>query len=103
MMSVRRSPRSLLARFGSAVLVGGVLVVVAPAANAAAADAATSAGPALVEVNILPQLAGMTAGSAAPNGLAAAPPMGFNDWNAYGCNINEDVIKQTADAFVSNG
>ena len=21
------------------------------------------------------------------NGLALTPPMGFNDWNAYGCNV----------------
>jgi alpha-galactosidase len=29
--------------------------------------------------------------------------MGFNDWNAFGCNGDEQLIKQTADYFVSSG
>ena len=29
--------------------------------------------------------------------------MGFNDWNAFGCNVSEQLIKQTADYFVSSG
>ena len=37
------------------------------------------------------------------NGLARTPPMGFNDWNAFGCNVSEALIKQTADFFVSSG
>ncbi|HEY0935948.1 MAG TPA: hypothetical protein VGD91_19680, partial [Trebonia sp.] len=37
------------------------------------------------------------------NGLAATPPMGFNDWNAYGCNVSESLIKQTAAKIVSSG
>jgi alpha-galactosidase len=37
------------------------------------------------------------------NGLAATPPMGFNDWNAFGCNVSEKLIKDTADFFVSSG
>jgi alpha-galactosidase len=35
--------------------------------------------------------------------LALTPPMGFNDWNAFGCSVDEALIKQTADAFVSSG
>ena len=47
-------------------------------------------------------------GSAAPaaalnNGLALTPPMGFNDWNAYGCNVSEQLIEQTALAMHNNG
>ena len=30
------------------------------------------------------------------NGLALTPPMGFNDWNAYHCNVSADLIEQTA-------
>src|SRR3954465_272393 len=41
--------------------------------------------------------------SALDNGLALTPPMGFNDWNAFGCNVDEQLIKQTADFFVSSG
>jgi alpha-galactosidase len=37
------------------------------------------------------------------NGLTRTPPMGFNDWNAFGCNVSEQLIKQTADFFVSSG
>src|SRR4051812_15578262 len=35
--------------------------------------------------------------------LAATPPMGWNDWYTFFCNINEQLIKQTADAMVSSG
>jgi alpha-galactosidase len=37
------------------------------------------------------------------NGLALTPPMGFNDWNAYGCNVSEQLIEQTALAIHNNG
>ena len=35
--------------------------------------------------------------------LAATPPMGWNSWNHYGCNIDEALIKRTADALVASG
>lgn len=35
--------------------------------------------------------------------LAATPPMGWNSWNHYGCNIDEALIRRTADALVSSG
>jgi alpha-galactosidase len=35
--------------------------------------------------------------------IAATPPMGWNSWNKFGCDVNEDLIKQTADAMVSSG
>ncbi|SEN75239.1 NPCBM/NEW2 domain-containing protein [Actinacidiphila rubida] len=41
--------------------------------------------------------------AALDNGLATTPPMGFNDWNAFGCNVSEQLIKQTADYFLSSG
>jgi alpha-galactosidase len=37
------------------------------------------------------------------NGLARTPPMGWNDWNAFGCNVTEQLVKQTADYLVSSG
>ena len=37
------------------------------------------------------------------NGLALTPPMGFNDWNAYGCNVSEQLIEQTALAMHNDG
>ncbi|CAL0322328.1 unnamed protein product [Lupinus luteus] len=37
------------------------------------------------------------------NGIGHTPPMGWNSWNHFGCNINEDIIRETADAMVSTG
>ncbi|XP_010546253.1 PREDICTED: alpha-galactosidase 1 isoform X1 [Tarenaya hassleriana] len=37
------------------------------------------------------------------NGLGLAPPMGWNSWNHFSCNINEKIIRETADALVSTG
>ncbi|XP_078436432.1 melibiase family protein isoform X2 [Wolffia australiana] len=37
------------------------------------------------------------------NGLGRTPQMGWNSWNFFACNINETVIKETADALVSTG
>nr|GFB42877.1 alpha-galactosidase 1 [Tanacetum cinerariifolium] len=34
------------------------------------------------------------------NGLADTPPMGWNSWNHFSCNINETMIKETADALM---
>ena len=31
------------------------------------------------------------------------PPLGFNHWNSWHCNVDENLIKQTADLFVSLG
>lgn len=35
--------------------------------------------------------------------LAQTPPMGWNSWNKFGCNVNEALIRETADAMVSSG
>jgi len=37
------------------------------------------------------------------NGLAKTPPMGWNSWNKFACNVSEDLIKKMADALVSTG
>ncbi|XP_019458338.1 PREDICTED: alpha-galactosidase-like isoform X1 [Lupinus angustifolius] len=37
------------------------------------------------------------------NGIGHTPPMGWNSWNHFGCNINEEIIRETADAMVSTG
>ncbi len=37
------------------------------------------------------------------NGLAKTPPMGWNSWNKFACNVSEDLIKGAADALVSSG
>jgi alpha-galactosidase len=37
------------------------------------------------------------------NGVAKTPPMGWNSWNKFGCNVSEKLIKETADAMVASG
>jgi alpha-galactosidase len=64
-----------------------LLISTALAAAGAVAVPVATAGPAL----------------ALDNGLAKTPPMGFNDWNAFGCGVSEQLIEQTADAMVADG
>ncbi len=40
---------------------------------------------------------------AVDNGLARTPPMGWNSWNKFGCNVSEQLIKEIADAMVASG
>ena len=35
--------------------------------------------------------------------LAQRPPMGWNTWNTFGKDINEALIRESADAFIDNG
>jgi alpha-galactosidase len=35
--------------------------------------------------------------------IAKTPPMGWNSWNKYGCNVSETLIMQMADAMASSG
>jgi alpha-galactosidase len=50
-----------------------------------------------------PSEAASPGASPAGRTLTPTPPMGFNNWNAFGCDVNEALIKETADAFVSSG
>ena len=36
-------------------------------------------------------------------GLAQTPPMGWNSWNAFGLDINSEIVKAVADSMVSKG
>ena len=36
-------------------------------------------------------------------GLALTPPMGWNSWNKFACNVDEEMIRQQADAMVTSG
>lgn len=35
--------------------------------------------------------------------LALTPPMGWNSWNKFACNVSEQLIKGAADALVASG
>jgi alpha-galactosidase len=37
------------------------------------------------------------------NGLARTPPMGWNSWNKFGCNVSSQLIRGVADAIGANG
>lgn len=35
--------------------------------------------------------------------VVKTPPMGWNSWNTFGPNINEALIRETADTMVDSG
>jgi alpha-galactosidase len=41
--------------------------------------------------------------SALDNGVGRTPPMGWNSWNTFACDINESLIRGMADSIVSSG
>ncbi len=41
--------------------------------------------------------------AALDNGLARTPPMGWNSWNKFGCDVSESLIREMADAAISSG
>ena len=41
--------------------------------------------------------------TALDDGLAKTPPMGWNSWNKFGCDVNEKMIREMADAMVASG
>ena len=43
------------------------------------------------------------AGDVTFESLAKTPPMGWNSWNKFACNVSEKLIKETADAMVETG
>jgi len=76
-------------------LPGGLAVAPSSQASAAAGGAA----------GVAPDAASRDASSAAPAPaiLGATPPMGWNSWNTFGCNVSEALIRSMADAMVSRG
>jgi alpha-galactosidase len=58
---------------------------------------------AILIVSLFSSWSVVTPAHAESNGLALTPPMGFNDWNAFACNVSEAKIKQAADFIVSSG
>ena len=35
--------------------------------------------------------------------LAKTPPMGWNSWNKFGCDVSDTLVREVADALVSSG
>jgi alpha-galactosidase len=63
--------------------------------TAAPADPAEMRVPAALP---LPDLRDLPA-----NGLAATPPMGWNSWNHFAEGVDDQVVRETADAMVASG
>jgi alpha-galactosidase len=57
----------------------------------------------LLRLAALLALIGGPPAAALDDGLARAPPMGWNTWRHYGCNVSEALIRQAADAMAANG
>ncbi|MER6912090.1 NPCBM/NEW2 domain-containing protein [Streptomyces sp. NPDC000594] len=70
---------------------------------AAPAQAAPGAGPPRPAPAAAPAVPAADTAPRLPDGLALTPPMGFNNWNSTGCAIDEKMIRDTADLFVSTG
>jgi len=49
------------------------------------------------------QEASAPSASAVSANLALTPPMGWNSWNKFACNVSEEMIKQMGDAMVKSG
>ena len=47
--------------------------------------------------------AGLSAIAQKTPNLVPTPPMGWNSWNKFGCDVSEKLIMEVADAFVVNG
>ena len=73
----------------------GAVATVAPALAPASAQEVLDTDPNKLPPSQDPKRTG--------NRLAATPPMGWNSWNRFGCNVNEKVVRDTADAIASNG
>jgi alpha-galactosidase len=41
--------------------------------------------------------------AAAEEGLALTPPMGWNSWNKFHCDVSETLVREVADALASTG
>ena len=41
--------------------------------------------------------------AAGAQAIAPTPPMGWNSWNKFACDVNEQLVREVADAMVSSG
>ncbi|MBY8883472.1 glycoside hydrolase family 27 protein [Streptomyces sp. PTM05] len=89
---IHPSRKRLAHAITTTLAVGGLALTAALPAQAA---------PATPAAHTAPPKAGNT--SPAYNGLALTPPMGWNDWSYYQCNISEQLILDQAKALVSTG
>lgn len=72
-------------------------------ASAVVVAAGLLIAPSAVMAATVPSSSAATVTASSYNGLALTPPMGWNDWSYYQCNINEKLILDQGAALVSSG
>jgi len=60
-------------------------------------------GPSQAAATTPPKVSLPAPGPVASNGLAQTPPMGWNSWNKFQRKVDDQVVRQIADAMVKNG
>jgi len=60
-------------------------------------------GAVILAISFLAILSAANEARAWDNGVALTPPMGWNSWNKFGCNVSEDLLKSMADGMVASG
>ena len=73
------------------------------ARNVSAACMTIGAIAALIAGSARPGAAQSPPPDASRAALALTPPMGWNSWNKFGCDVSEQLIRETADAMVRSG
>ncbi|HOW85824.1 MAG TPA: glycoside hydrolase family 27 protein [Candidatus Aminicenantes bacterium] len=86
---MNKPARNTLSLVAIALLAAAVLAACGPGGKA---KGPAPAAPAATEAK-----------TAQPPVLAPLPPMGFNTWNKFGCDVDEKLIRETADAMVETG
>jgi alpha-galactosidase len=59
--------------------------------------------PIVVALTVLLSGAMFAEDNAVSKGLAPTPPMGFNTWNKFACNVSDELVRGMADAMVKSG
>jgi alpha-galactosidase len=57
----------------------------------------------LLNLVLCTMMSGLAGAQRTEGMLAPTPPMGWNSWNKFGCDVNEKLIREIADVMVSSG
>jgi alpha-galactosidase len=71
--------------------------------HSAASNSDTEASDAGIDASNASDAAGDVDAAPAKPEAPAVPPMGWNTWNAFGCNVSASLVQSMADTVVSSG
>ncbi|MBV9180711.1 MAG: glycoside hydrolase family 27 protein [Acidobacteria bacterium] len=57
----------------------------------------------IVTLGLLVTLPAWAEDNSVSEGLAATPPMGWNTWNKFHCNVSDELVRAMTDALVKSG